>query len=1053
MKSAFVALTLAAVIAPALYLASAGRPTATTQAQVSTRPPVSSLSLPLFFEANQGQTDSRVKFMARGHGYGLFLTADEAVLELQRSAVSHQPTASSVIRMRLAGANAAPQVSGAQILPGKSNYFIGNDAKKWRRNVPQFAQVEYSNVYPGVDLAYYGHQGQLEYDFRVAPGADPSRIAMSFEGASAHLESGDLVLSNSQGDIRFHSPNVYQSNGNTQQSVAGRFLQLAENRIGFEVGAYDRSRELVIDPILSYSSFLGGTGIESGSKIAADTGLNIYVAGITFSTDFPTTVGVVQPNNSVVPDVFIARINPAQPPASQLVYATYLGGTGSELNVAGVGVDNAFNVYVAGTTNSPDFPTNGRNTPFQATATGTHGFLSKLDSGAANLLYSTYLAGNGIDTLTGLAVDGIRQLAFVTGTTGSTDAATGFPATTTGYQTSSLAPSQFFASEINTTGSGFTSMLYSTYFGGANPAGAQTIGGGIAVDLNDNMYITGGTNFLFDPTANGADPRTNFPILNAQQACLNEAPSVTACTLDASHIDAFVAKINPNRPNGAGLLYSTYLGGALDDIGLAVAVDNANNSYVTGQTSSNNWVPPTSPLPFQSTLKAAPDAFIAKIGNPSGTSTIFPLTYFTYLGGSGVDFGNDITVDTVQAAHVTGSTSSNDLPLTLNPLQTCQGNNDAFVGLILTTASGTTGSYLTCLGGTSFDQGTGIAIDPNKDGSPTFVAGETQSANFPTVNPLHANLNGSAQDAFVSVISANSTFAYDTNSPTVSPSPATAGNQVTFTFVFVNNGPDAASNVSFLGTFPTTGVTFTSANSSPGGTCQNPTSGKVTCFIGTVAALAKATVTVVLTPTVGTTSLSLAPILSANGISTSFTAATVQVNDFSITTPPPSPSSVTITAGQSTSFVVTLTPIGQYTSTISMSHSTLPTASTGTYTNATVTLNGSASQTTTLNVSTTARPVNTGRLFHGGPLYATWLPVGGLSLLGLGVGAGVRRRRWLAGALLGLIAGIILLQPACGSSNSTPIPAGGTPAGTYTLTLTGSSGSVSHNASVTLIVQ
>ncbi len=259
-----------------------------------------SVSLPLFFEANQGQTDARVKFMARGRGYGLFLTADEAVLELRRSAVSRQPSASSVIRMRLAGANATSQVSGAQLLPGKSNYFIGNDPKKWRRNVPQFARVEYANVYPGVDLAYYGHQGQLEYDFRVAPGADPSRIAMSFEGASAHLDSGDLVLSTGQGDIRFHAPNLYQPNGSAQQPVNGRFLQLADNKIGFEIGAYDRRRELVIDPILSYSTYLGGSNIESGPKVAADSSNNIYVAGITFSTDFPTTSGVFQAGDNGV---------------------------------------------------------------------------------------------------------------------------------------------------------------------------------------------------------------------------------------------------------------------------------------------------------------------------------------------------------------------------------------------------------------------------------------------------------------------------------------------------------------------------------------------------------------------------------------------------------------------------------------------------------------------------------------------------------------------------------------------------------------------------------
>jgi uncharacterized repeat protein (TIGR01451 family) len=1041
MKFAFVALALIAVVGPALYLASAGRRTTASRPQASARPPVSSVSLPLFFEANQGQTDPRVKFMARGRGYGLFLTADEAVLELQGSAVGRQPSANSVIRMRLAGANTISHVSGAQPLPGKSNYFIGNDPKKWRHNVPQFARVEYSDVYPGVDLAYYGHQGQLEYDFRVAPGADSSRIAMSFEGASAHLDSGDLVLSTGQGDIRFHAPSVYQPDGDKQLPVEGRFLQLADNRIGFEVGAYDRSRELVIDPVLSYSTYLGGTGVERLTHIAADSGLNMYVAGSTTSGDFPGVSGTFQTSNHGADDIFIAKIDAT---GSTLVYATYLGGSQTEL-LAGVAVDSGFNVYVAGTTFSNDFPTSTNG--FQTSASGIHGFLSKLDLNALNLIYSTYLAGNGIDTVTGLAIDSGNN-AFVTGNTTSTDAATGFPATTTGYQTSSLATTQFFASKINTAGSGATSMLYSTYFGGTSPVGATAAGGGIALDASGNMYITGTTNFIFDPAAATADPRTNFPILNAQQACLNQAPTVTACDINLTgHTDAFVAGINPNRPNGAGLLYSTYLGGSDNDTGLSIAVDSASSAHVTGETFSSDW------SVHANNYFGGGDAFVAKITKPSGTNTIFPLTFFTFIGGSNEDIGRGIAVDAVQAAHVTGSTSSGDLHTT-NPVQGFGGVNDAFVALIPT--GGAAGTYVTFLGGGGFDQGTGVALDPNRESSPTFVAGETQSGNFPrSANPVQSGLSGS-QDAFVSVIGSTSTFSYlppPAVDPTVSPSPASVGNAVTFTFTFVNNGPDPASNVSFIGTYATSGVTFTSASSSPG-TCQNPASGKVTCSIGAVPTNTNATVTIVLTPTIGTTSLSVAPTLSANGGAfLPFAAGTVQVNDFSIKNPPPAPSSVTITAGQSTSFVVTLTPIGAFTSTISMSPGTLPTGVTGTFTSPTITLNGAASQTTTLNIATTARPVVTGSLFHGGPLYATWLPVGGLGLLGLGVGAGVRRRRWLAGALLGLVAGIILLQPACGSSNSTPPATGGTPAGTYTINISASSGSDSHTASVTLIVQ
>lgn len=268
-------------------------------------PPAKTFSLPLFFEPNQGQTDPRVKFLARGAGYGLFLTGDEAVLELQHVAPSAQPSGvrgrsrqvtNSLIRMRLDGANASARVSGASPLPGKSNYFIGNDAAKWRLNIPQFARVEYAAVYPGVDLVYYGDQGRLEYDFRVSPGADPRQIALRFAGASLHIDSGksgDLILATEQGEVRFHAPRIYQpaaASGNAaakpEKAVAGSFRQLAGNRIGFAIGEYDHSRELVIDPTLAYSTYVGGAGTELLTQVAVDQGGKIYVAGSTTSAYF-----------------------------------------------------------------------------------------------------------------------------------------------------------------------------------------------------------------------------------------------------------------------------------------------------------------------------------------------------------------------------------------------------------------------------------------------------------------------------------------------------------------------------------------------------------------------------------------------------------------------------------------------------------------------------------------------------------------------------------------------------------------------------------------------
>jgi hypothetical protein len=1054
----------------------------------ATKIAANALSLPLFFEPNQGHTAPEVKFLAHGAGYGLFLTADEAVLKLHRPQATSQLSvenskrdSGSVIRMRLEGATSTAQVSGDAPLPGKTDYFIGNDPSKWHRGVPQFARVQYQAVYPGVDLIYYGNQGQLEYDFRVAPGADPRQITLSFKGASSHVDSkgitgsaGDLILSTHDGEVRFQAPRIYQrsdSSGSDKKEIAGSFRQLAGNRIGFTIGSYDHSRELVIDPALNYSTYLGSSGTESNVKIAVDSAGTIYVGGSTDSTDFPR-VPTTNPGLTGAENIFISKINPASPGGTaSLVYSAYFGGTGTD-TLAGIAVDQSASIYIAGSTTSQNFPTTSN--AFQTNLTGfpatQHGFLSKLSLGLNSVYapaYSTYLAGNGTDTVTGLAID-TNQNAYVTGTTSSTNAASnadGFPANPNGLQTVSNYPApvtgdlQFFASKINTNGSGQLSMLYSTYFGGGYPAGASVAGGGIAVDTAGNavnMYITGTTNMPSGPGPNG---EPGFPVFNAQQTCLNQ-PGTSACAT-TTNTDAFIAKINPNQP-GSKPIYSTYLGGSGNETGTAVAVDSSGNAYVTGSTNSTNWVCTSCVSGFQTTYGGGnTDAFIAKIGNIVGS--VYPLNYFTYIGGAGDDSGQAIVVDSVQAAHIAGSTTSTapGFPVTTNAIQANNaGGQDAFAASISTTLSGPTaaGDLVTFLGGSGTDQGTGVAIDVFGN---TYVAGTTDSANFPTKNPYQAALNGPA-DAFVSQIVSvsNLTVAPTSTSPT--PNPVAAGTQVAFTFSITNSSTDVADLVVFNAlNLPTSGLasTPTAKVTSGSGSCETVQGSTISCEIPTLAVGAVATVEVDMTPAVPVVNktITISGNASANGgpFSAAVQQPPVNVVDFTISA---SPTAQTINAGDTATFQVSFSSSSNfgYNATLTPSQTISPSMVTATapvFNPTTVTLSGSGQATTVLSIPTVARPVNTGRLLRHGSFYAALLPIGGLSLATLGIGIGRKRRRWMIGSVLCLIAGAVVLQSACGSSSSTNTTAGGTQAGTYIITINGTAGSsASHTFQVQLTV-
>ena len=1054
--------------------------------QISKERAVAAFSrLPLMFEpnagqANPGQSDSSAEFLARGAGYSILLDRDSAVIGLQRGKASTGQ--SGWLRMKLAGASASARVTGTDLLPGKTNYFIGNDPAQWHKNVSQFARVRYENIYPGINLLFYGNQGRLEYDFQVAPGADPSQAELEFDGSKLELADGDVIAKTGSASVRLEAPRVYQQIGGRQEPIQGRFVMRAANRVGFEIGVYDHSRELIIDPVLTYSTYFGGSGDESSPSVAVDSTGNIYLAGSTTSSNLPVTAGSYQGTLHGAQNIFILKLNPLAA-TTGIESLTYLGGSGTDSSV-GIAVDGGGNAYVAGTTSSTDFPTTPT-TAYQsnpkAGSNGTsHVFVSVLNATLSTLKYSSYLSGNHTDIASGMAIDNKGNL-FVTGTTTSTD--TGgvtvgdqFPASgppqAEPFQNFSRATNQFFVTKVNTVASGIGSIAYSTYFGGGTPTGGTAQGGGIAVDSTGNIYFTGTTNFIYT----GSSPTTDFPILNAYQPCLDAAPPATHTTPDTctntsvTNTDAFIAKLKPSAAPGSQLVWSTYFGGGQTDSGTGIALDSgAANVYITGTTNSPDITQPSTLAPFQKCLNVPPnpnnptscpaptaptDAYVARLNNPASGN--MALTYFSYLGGTADEAGLGIAVDTANGALLTGWTQSADLPIfpTAGVIQgTLKGSQDAFFARINTTTvtgQNNLGAYVTYFGGSAVDRGTSITLDTNLN---TYLAGDTTSSDLQTQAPLQANLNGPS-DAFVVKLGTSADLCITCTAPTVSPAVVSAGSQVTFTYTITNVGPDLATNIQFTDNWTGQPLTFVSAGVGvSSGSCSSSGS-TASCTIASLQSGSTATVKVVMTVTSagnfngGTAAVSSTqsdPLPSNNQ-----TSVGAQATDFTVAV---SPANQTIgAAGQTAVYTVTLTPSPSFASSISLScSSNVPSQAACNFTTNPVTLSAGPG-TSTLNLTTTARPVTTASLGSWTrPFYAIWLVIPGMVLFGYGAGSGRRRRR-IAGMLLVCVLGmLILLQPAC-SKSSTTTPTGGTPAGTYNIVLTATSGSFSRNANFTLTV-
>jgi uncharacterized repeat protein (TIGR01451 family) len=808
-------------------------------------------SLPMSFEANQGQTDARVKFLARGHGYALFLTGDRAVMAFPHStsaksekpaapyalakpaAASEQSTAQSepsesVLSMQVVGASAAAHVTGLGKQETESNYFIGNDPSQWHAGVPNYSKVRYAAIYPGIDLVYYGNQQQLEYDFIVKPGADAKQIRISLgsgpEGeASLPLKidaAGNLIATLDGSDVVFHKPVIYQpaSAADSRTEIDGHFTLQADGRVGFALGSYDRNRELVIDPALSYSTYLGGSNEDIAYGVAYGVRYGyIWIVGSTRSTDFPQTKGLypfgggtcgTQPCR----DMFVSKLNPT---LSTMSFSTYVGGSGDDVALA-LAQDPYGDLFLTGYTTSSNFPIVGKafQRNFGGGAVTGDAVAVEVESAGHYLQYSSYLGGSGDDAGYGIAIDTVGN-AFIVGTTSSTN----FPVTSGAYQktcglTSGGTCSTAWAVQVNIAGS---ALNYATYLGGSGGLGEAAYG--VTVDANDNAYIVGITG------------SPNFPVTSnvVQSSCGTD----TKCN---GTYDGFVTKLNPT---GSGLTYSTFLGGSGYDFLSGVAVDNNGDAYVAGGTVSTNFpVTPgaaqtiyggNSPSCVPSPSTVCGDVTVSQL-NPSGSA----LNYSTYLGGSGDESnGFSLALDSANNAYITGYTDSANFPQ-VNAFQTYGGGNgDAFVTKINST--GTAFMYSSYLGGNGWDFGYRTALDPSGN---LYVAGGTTSTNlFTTGHPFQATCgtdglcNGGLADAFIVKV----VLAADMSITNKAPTSVTSGSTITYQIAAKNLGPESASTVAVTDATPT-GTTFSSVATN-GGSCTTPPvggTGTVKCTIANV---------------------------------------------------------------------------------------------------------------------------------------------------------------------------------------------------------------------------
>jgi hypothetical protein len=674
-------------------------------------------SMPIAFEPNAGRWDRGVKFTARAGDYRILLSGRGVVFQDSNHNFSVSPL----------HANPEAELSGDSPLPFRTSYFMGARPENWRKDVVNYSRVRYRAVYPGIDLVYYGSNRDLEYDFVVAPGADPNRIRLKFQGIDnmAVTADGDLVIRAGGARLVQRRPVVYQEQpGSPRREVHGKFKLLAKNVVGFTIAPYDRSIPLTIDPVLTYASLLGGSGGDAVVAAKIDKAGFVYLAGYVGNSDFVAVGDPYQAANKGGADIFVAKIDPNASGAASLVYFTYIGGSGQDIPTA-MAIDGIGNVYVTGSTTSIDFPLAG--TQPQSSLAGSTDAVLKQDAfvlklfpaagGADALYYGTYLGGGGLDIGTGIDVDANGAI-YVIGSTRSTD----FPVTTNAYQSIEWGPGDTFIAKIVPDSS--TSLVYSSYLGGE----ALDEGRAIAVTPAGDVYLAAETQ------------SATFPLAGNSYRFEGSGGG-----------DIVVFRMDLTKSGVDSLLYTTYLGGTGLDDPRKLTLDAAGRVLLTGYTLSNDFE--VTPDAYQSRLKGAANAFIVRLDLNAPRASA--LSYATYLGGSGGDVAYDIATDASGAVYVTGYTVSTDFPTTTDALQQKAGGGiDVFLTK-LKLADPTAGAllYSTYLGSTGVHVGYGVAVTP--DGN-ICVAGQTGARNISaTSNSFQPSFAGGVSDGFVLLLSPN----------------------------------------------------------------------------------------------------------------------------------------------------------------------------------------------------------------------------------------------------------------------------------------------------------